>query len=82
MKVTFKEAAAPTVWLIRGTLGKHSFWYEYDERDGQATLEFDTTEPGEAYDGAKLYAACQAELEKSWAIVDQLSNVEVEQVIV
>lgn len=79
----FKEAASPVMWLLTGhvQVGDNtcSYWYQYDERDGEVLYEFETDpedfEPDFDYEG--FADKCQAQLEKSWTIVHHLNNVEV-----
>ena len=84
MDITFHDAAHPVMWLLEGSLEhngeRYTFWYEYDERDGATNYEF-TNSADNYYDMPNnldydaFKAACQAQLEKSWSIVDHLPKV-------
>jgi hypothetical protein len=65
-----EESARPVVWLFEGAVehnGKtYSFWYEYDERDGDVNYEFEVEEPDDDFDFDEFAAYCQAQVEKAW----------------
>lgn len=68
------DGPRPVVYLYEGTLEltidgveyDYRFFYEYDERDGQKTLEFTEDEPPMDFDREEFENYCQDQVEASW----------------
>lgn len=67
-----EDEAYTVVWQYKGNLeldGKsYPFWYEYDERDGDQTLEFESVQPSSDFDFTGLEAYCYAQVAKKWEV--------------